>query len=742
MLEFDHALIAAAESKPWLIAAGLAVIVLLAMLAVFYRLLYRRSENSRQYYFDLVDNLSEGIYRSSPDGRQLSANRALVKLNGYASEPELLTGVTDIGKEWYVEPNRRQEFRDLLQHDGRVEDFVSEIYRHKTRERIWISESARLVCDPTSGAPLFYEGSVREITETVKQLSAEAQLRKLTSELPVGLFQFTSHADGTSTVNYLSAGSALITGIPTAEMYANPEVFTELVNEADREQYLMALQNSAATLQPWDHEFRLRSRDGAEKWLHLLARPEASANGITWHGYLADVSIRKRQELEIEELAYFDPLTRLPNRRMFMRRMSQSIADCLQRGDHGALLFVDLDNFKALNDTQGHDIGDRYLAEVADRLRGCVGVTDTVARIGGDEFVLIIERPGHTRAQATHDAIVIAGRVLSALRAIFRFGELHHMGSASIGIVTFDGAETGTDEILKRADLAMYQAKDFGRNGMALFDPAAMGREAERYQLLNELRSALIEGQLELHYQPQFDYNRDITGAEGLLRWNHPTRGLIYPEVVLRLAGQFGLMAELSAFVLEHGLRTLANWQADARTAHLRLSLNMSLPAIASDGFLVRLAKSIVELGVDPRKLTFELIEHVNTRDQLRAALQMRRLKELGIRLSLDDFGTGYSSLTFLKNLPFDEVKIDGSFVRDIENSESDRALVKTMLSMASNLGLVTVAEHVENVRQEAYLRAFGCDFFQGFLYSQALSAAEFGTLVDADIPQRKTISA
>jgi diguanylate cyclase (GGDEF)-like protein/PAS domain S-box-containing protein len=731
MSDLVYPFLAAAQFH-WLLAAGIAIVLASAVSLLRYRRLYQRTLRNEQNYATLVENLSEGIYRALPDGRQISANRAMVRLNGYSSEAEWLEAVRNLGSDCYVQPHRRQEFHELLQRDGRVEDFVSEVYRHKTRERIWISESARLVRNE-DGVPLFYEGSVREITDTVRRLSAEDQLQRLSSQLPGALFQFTTYSDGHSAVHYLSAGSAQITGVPIKEMMANPELFTRMVMDADKDDYRRSLQAAAEKLEAWDHEFRIRAKDGTEKWVHLLAYPERLSDGIKWHGYLADISMRKRQELEIEELAFFDPLTRLPNRRTFFRRMSRSIADCAARGDHGALLFIDLDNFKTLNDTQGHDIGDRYLVEIAERLLRCVSARDLVARIGGDEFVIVLEQPGAAAAQMTRGAIIVAGRILSALRCDFQLGELTHTGSASVGIVVFDGSEPRVEQVLKRADIAMYQAKSAGRNGMALFDPATLEREQERYQLLGELRVAFAERQLELHYQPQFDHNRALVGAEALVRWRHPTRGLIGPEVVVSLVSQFGLTAELSAFVLENGLNALAAWQRDPISANLRLALNMSLETIGSEGFLVSFARSVVEHNIDPRKLTFELIEHVNTRDQQRTLAHMRKLKELGIRLSLDDFGTGYSSLTFLKNLPFDEVKIDGSFVADIEKGDTDRALIKTMLSMASNLGLIVVAEHVENVRQEAYLRAFGCDLFQGFLYAKPLPEQEFLKFVRAE---------
>nr|MBA3446552.1 EAL domain-containing protein [Pseudaminobacter sp.] len=308
----------------------------------------------------------------------------------------------------------------------------------------------------------------------------------------------------------------------------------------------------------------------------------------------------------------------------------------------------------------------------------------------------------------------------------FQLGALHHVASASVGVVPFDGAASGVDEILKRADFAMYQAKAAGRNGVALFDPATMDRESQRYRLLGDLREGFADNQLALHFQPQVDDTGRVTGAEALVRWNHPTLGPIVPDQFVALAEQSGLNDELAAFVFKTGFTALADWQNDPMTAHLRLALNVSVQSFSSDQFIPMVKKMIDAHGVDPTKLTFELTEHVMAKDHCRIAARMAEAKRLGVRLSLDDFGTGYSSLAYLKQLPFDEVKIDGSFVADIEGSDGDRALVKTILAMARTLGLTAVAEHVENVRQEAFLRAFGCDFLQGFLYSPAVPAEKF----------------
>ena len=705
-----------------LVAATLIAALVLALLRS--RNLYRRSADAFDNLSELVENLSEGIYRSSLEGRQLSANPALVKLNGYDTEAELLEAVKDIGNEWYVDPNRRNQFRDILNRDGYVEDFVSEIYRHKTRERIWVTESARIVRDKRSGRPLYYEGSVREITETVERLRLEEQFRKLTNHLPGGLFQFSGTCADDMKITYLSEGFENLTGIAVSEHYRRGKMFQMLVLEEDREAYYDAFRQAKETGH-FDHEFRIVAATGTEKWLRMTAKPERSEETIIWHGYVSDISLRKRQALEIEDLAYYDPLTRMPNRRLLNDRIAQAVRNCRRGGRSAALFFIDLDNFKTLNDTQGHDVGDEYLVDIAGRLRQCVRETDTVARMGGDEFVVILEDLGDSDAAAASRAIVMANQLLAALRIPFERDEIRHNSSASIGVVVFDGRERRADELLKRADIAMYQAKGAGRDGLALFDPSWMDGETERFTLLGELRRAISDEALELHYQPQIDRNGQVAGVEGLLRWSHPRLGMVPPDRFIPLAEQSGLMNQLCSFVMATGVATLARWQRRPETRTLRLALNVSVQSFAGSGFVPLLAGLIADHGIDASRLTIEFTEHVMAKDRVTVTAHMEALKAHGVRFSLDDFGTGYSSLARLKALPFDEVKIDGSFVQDIEESENDRALVRTILAMANTLGLDAVAEHVETRNQEAFLHAFGCDLFQGYLYRPACREPE-----------------
>lgn len=702
------------------------------MAAMHFRRLYHRSRAEQENHRNLIENLYEGIYRSTPDGQVFSANKALAKLNSYASEEEMLASVGDITEGWYVEEGRALKFREILRRNGFVENFVSEVHRHKTRERIWITESARLVYDRKTGKPLFYEGSVREITETVTRLQAEERLQKLSNQIPGGLIQFVRHTDGSYTVPYMSCGFRTLYGLGEEESILSPQAITAMVHEDDRQAFLDNARSGHHPGASWDQEYRVTLRDGTTKWLQINAKPEVIDTGVMWHGYVSDITARKTTETEIEKLAFFDPLTGLPNRRMFIDRMARAVVRCREQDASGALVFIDLDNFKTLNDTRGHDVGDTFLIQVAHRLKGCIGPNDTVARIGGDEFVIILEDAGRDRATATRTAIFAGNKVLSAMREDFRIGRFNHRSSASIGIVVFDKGSASSDEILRHADIAMYRVKASGRNGMALYDHHSMSAESERYHLLDEFKTALANDGLELHFQPQMDENRRVVGAEALCRWPHPQRGMLLPERFVPLTEQFGLIREFGSLVLAKGIAALARWQSQPATAGLRLSLNINVLSLAGDDFVPNLAALIESHGIDPRLLTLEMTESVMAKDRKIIARRMLALKRLGVRLSLDDFGAGFSSLAHLKRLPFDELKIDGGFVSDIERSESDRQLVKSILGTARTLKLTAVAEHVETAQQESFLRAFGCDFFQGYFYSPALPPADFVAFVEA----------
>jgi diguanylate cyclase (GGDEF)-like protein len=722
----ETALQTIAESQAWLAAAGFATALVLGVATDRYRRLYKSAVEREKSSADLIANLSEGIYRSTPEGRMISANLALVKLNGYASDAELLASVGDIGTEWYVDPKRRRQFREFLMQDGRVTDFVSEIYRHKTRERIWVSENARMVRDPNTGLALYYEGSVREVSNTVRRLQLEEQFRKLASQVPGGLFQMVRHKGGEYSLPFASSGFAELSGLDAEGPLPDQMAFLELVHEDDRRDFVETLRLSGERLVRWDLEFKARRNDGAFRWLRVTATPETVPEGILWHGYIADISQKKANEQSIERLAFFDPLTELPNRRKFLDRVSQAVRRRNEAGGHGALLFIDLDNFKSLNDIHGHEVGDQFLRQVAERLKPCVRGCDTVARIGGDEFVILIESAGADSAMATRKAIVTADRALSALREEYQIGPLRHRSSASIGVVVFGPDGDTPEQVLKHADIAMYRAKSSGRDAVAVFDREAIDQDRWRHRLFDDLKLAVGTEQIQFHFQPQFDEEGRLIGAEALARWTHPEFGLLLPERFVPLTERFGLVSEFNEAMLTLGMKTLARWEADPVLRDLTLAVNVNGRFVAHECFAPWVGEMLAHHDVDGHRLTIEVTENSIAVDMERARRAMRGVRDLGVRIALDDFGSGFSCLAHLRHLPLDEIKIDGAFVRDIEAGETGRAYVRSILSMSRFLGLTSVAEHVESKGQEAYLRALGCDRFQGFHFAGPMEEDRF----------------
>ena len=454
------------------------------------------------------------------------------------------------------------------------------------------------------------------------------------------------------------------------------------------------------------------------KWIELRAYPYAEGLAV----YFRDVSERKAAEEKIHRLAFYDPLTGLPNRQLLIERLETALLDCAANGHSGALMFIDLDNFKVLNDTRGHHTGDLLLKGVATRLRHCVRVDDTVARIGGDEFVVLLQALDSDPAVAARKAHAVATKVLA--RMIERFdldGHQHHC-TTSIGITLIAAGQDNVAELLQQADMAMYQAKHMGRNTLAFFDPPMQAALNASASLALALRAALSDDrQLTLHYQPQFDRARRITGVEALLRWQHPQRGLVGPVEFIPVAEDTGLIVPLGLWALTQACRQLACWQGQARTAALSISVNVSARQFRHPDFVDQVTAVIRQCGAPPRRLRLELTESLLA-DHLDITLaQMARLRQLGVALSLDDFGTGYSSLAYLKRLPLDQIKIDRAFVADVLSDAGDAAIAGAIIGMAHSMGLKVVAEGVETEAQHRFLSERGCDQFQGFLLAPPL---------------------
>jgi diguanylate cyclase (GGDEF)-like protein/PAS domain S-box-containing protein len=498
--------------------------------------------------------------------------------------------------------------------------------------------------------------------------------------------------------------------------------------------FLAALWQVVAMVGSWQGEIRSRRKDGQSCAAMLVITAVRNAGGEVTHYVcaLADITARKRSETEMRNLALHDFLTGLPNRRYLMERLQQALAVSVRSGLRGAMLFIDLDNFKDLNDTLGHNMGDLLLQQVAARVKESVRENDTVARLGSDEFVVIVEGLDLDRAGAAGYALMVGQKIQEQLRRPYTLGAHQYTGTASIGVTLFRGQAVNVESLLKQTDLAMHQSKSAGRDTLHFFAPAMQALASARASLDSDLRQALLHRQFQLHYQPQVDAGARLVGAEALLRWHHPQRGMVGPADFIGAAEESGLILALGDWVLTSACAQLAAWDGHASTRALRLSVNVSPRQFRQPDFVARVLSVLGASGADPRKLKLELTESVLLDDVAQTIARMETLKTHGVGISLDDFGTGYSSLAYLKRLPLCELKIDRSFVRDIPD---DAALIKTILTLAHNMGIDAVAEGVETAAQRDYLAALGCQAFQGFLFGHPMPPDEFGLFAGLNLP-------
>lgn len=717
-------------------------VVALGIIAVHRQLAVRRLRDSQRAFRDLYDNIGEGVFRSTLDGRMISANPYLVRLNGFQTEAEMLREVNDIAGQWYVDPDRRAEIHAMLLEKGKVTGVVSEVYRYHTRERIWIEESTRLVRDPRTDAPLYYDGTVREVTETVRRLELQKRYDQIAAAISGCIYQHRRRPDGRSSMPYASPGLMELFGVRPDEVVEDASILRRMIHSDDVERVVSSLARSRETQTAWQCEYRVIVPGKPEKWVFAHAFPEREPDGSTlWHGFLTDVTERKKAEARIYNLAYFDALTGLPNRSQILDVLREAQAHNTRRGRWSALLFIDLDHFKLLNDSKGHLAGDRLLLDVADRLRTFKDRATLVGRYGGDEFVMLLQYLGTDRAAAEVKVRAFAAHVLERLANGFDLDGSLFETTASIGVSLFSGGEQPPDEVLKHADLAMYEAKEAGGGRVRFFEPEMQAEIDERLALRRELREAIENNELALLYQPMVDDELRCLGAEALLRWRHPVRGEIKPLVFLGLAEPFGLGAMIDAFVLRTACATLRAWQDHPGTRGIGLSVNITANQLNRPEFITTVAEALGEAGVEPSLLTLELTEHVMLDDVVAVGRAMARLKGMGVKLALDDFGTGYSSLTYMRQLPLDLLKIDRSFVREIETNPSDRAIVQTIFSFAKSLGLSVIAEGVETERQMVLLRQYGCRAYQGFLFARPMPHDDFVAFAAAAPETRRPAS-
>jgi diguanylate cyclase (GGDEF)-like protein len=446
---------------------------------------------------------------------------------------------------------------------------------------------------------------------------------------------------------------------------------------------------------------------------------------------LASLAIdRKAAENEIQSLAFYDSLTHLPNRRLLLDRLKQALASSLRSEREGALLFIDLDNFKTLNDTHGHDMGDLLLQLVAKRLQICVREGDTVSRLGGDEFIVMLEDLSEHTIEAAAQTESVGEKILATLNQPYQLGIHEYRSTPSIGATLFSNRQQSIEELMKQADIAMYQAKKGGRNTLRFFDPQMQDTINARASLEDELRNALAKHEFQLYYQIQVGNSNRPMGAEALIRWIHPVRGLIPPIQFIPLAEETGLILPIGQWVLETACEQLKTWQKSELTNELVLAVNVSAKQFRQEDFVALVKNAVQRHAINPKLLKLELTESLLLETIEDTIATMNELNEIGVQFSLDDFGTGYSSLQYLKRLPLDQLKIDQSFVRDLVTDSSDKAIVRTIIAMASSLSLDVIAEGVETEEQRMRLLNKGCNNYQGYLFSKPIPIEQFEALL------------
>ena len=443
-----------------------------------------------------------------------------------------------------------------------------------------------------------------------------------------------------------------------------------------------------------------------------------------------DVSALRQAAAEIELLAFHDSLTGLPNRRLLMDRLQQALASCARSGRRGALLFLDLDHFKTLNDTLGHEMGDLLLQQVAHRLCACVREEDTVARLGGDEFVVMLESLAERSTEAAALARQIGEKIMAQLNQPYQLAGQSYHNTSSIGASVFGAGPMVAADLLKQADIAMYQVKAHGRNALCFFDPQMQADISDRARMEADLLAALAGAQFVLHYQPQLALQGQVVGAEALLRWQHPLRGMVSPAEFIPLAEESDLIVSIGDWVLRTACQQLVAWQADARCRALHLSVNVSARQFRQPDFVEQVSSVLRESGASAHRLKLELTESLVIHDVHDTIAKMRELKALGLQFSIDDFGTGYSSLAYLTRLPLYQLKIDQSFVHNIGLQHSDGVIVQTIIGMSRNLGLEVIAEGVETLAQQQFLALHGCTLYQGYLFGRPTPLADFEALL------------
>lgn len=670
------------------------------------------------YQRALLDSFPFRIWLKDTESRFLAVNQALARALG-EGQPDSLVGKTDFdySAPAIAEASRLDDIEVLhsLHKKTQEQEHINDL-----GERCWIETYKAPVLNDF-GEPLGTVGFSRDISERKRQ-EIDLRIAATVFESQEGMLV----TDANNTILRVNRSFCRITGYqPEEAIGQNPQSL--LCNQQDPA-YFEAMWERISQSGVWEGEFWSKRKSG-ERYpvaLSITAVRDDDKRISHYVGTMNDITQRKAAAEEIERLAFYDPLTGLPNRRLLQDRLKLALAANQRNRRHSALLFIDLDNFKTLNDTLGHDMGDLLLKQVAQRLKECVREMDSVARLGGDEFVVMLKDLDPQDIEAAKQAEIIGNKILLKLNQPFQLADHDYHSTPSIGATLFDGHHKTSDELLKQADIAMYQAKNSGRNALRFFDPQMQETLNLRVRLEQDLRQALAESQFELYYQPQVDHERHIVGAESLIRWHHPERGILGPNAFIPLAEETGLILPIGQWVLEKACAQLNAWQNQPNCRNWHLAVNVSARQFRQPDFVDQVQQALRQARAEPQQLKMELTESLVLHDIEDSIQKMRRLRELGVRFSMDDFGTGYSSLSSLKRLPIDQLKIDQSFIHELISNPDDAVIVQTIIAMAKNLSMDVIAEGVETEEQRLILSNYDCSTYQGYLFSKPLPLAQF----------------
>jgi diguanylate cyclase (GGDEF)-like protein/PAS domain S-box-containing protein len=711
---------------------GLMILLFIALMSLNVRLIYRNFRDNIEARMAAVGNESllwEALQRTNSyseatplavieldmSGRVVRWNAAAERIFGYsAAEVMGKSALMLMPEDAYANASRRWD--EVIAQD--VTPVSENIHKDG---RIVFCEWHNTVLRDHDGITIGLVALALDVTSRM-QVEQDLRIAAIAFESQEGM----AVTDPDGYILRVNKGFSLITGYSAEEVVGRPLAMFK-ADEQD-EEFGRKIWGAVVRDKFWSGDLRSKRKDGSVYPERLSITAVSDERGRVTHyvAAFADITAQKEAETAVHNLAYFDTLTNLPNRRMLIDRLGQAFAAAARSGRHGALLFIDLDHFKKINDTRGHAIGDILLREAAARLLSCVRTEDMVARLGGDEFVVLLMDMDEEIEQVAAGTRTVGEKILDVLNQPYDIDGSEYHCSASIGISLFLGETESVEELLMHADTAMYQAKAAGRNTVRFFDPAMQAEMTARLLLEKDLRVALALRQFQLFYQPQVDIARRVIGAEVLLRWEHPERGMVSPAQFIPLAEETGLILPIGHWVLETACEQLKRWEEDPRTRNLQLAVNVSARQFGQPDFVQQVQQVLQRTGADPARLKLELTESLVLHDVTDTITKMNALLSGGIRFSMDDFGTGHSSLTYLKKLPLYQLKIDQSFVRDIARDPDDATIVRTIIAMGRSLGLDVIAEGVETEEQRDFLESCGCWVYQGYLFGRPTVLAEF----------------